>query len=144
MRGTRSVVLHFMRTKSVIEPALGKLRMAGTSSLTDSRLLSTTALGRRTLMLPIKPPTRFRRDSPEMAGLMPDKGVDGLLVGGEVTLTERPRNSMSSPVSSGFRSMASEAERLRNREISSWILPALKTAPGIEAIFDLEEPRNGL
>lgn len=80
-----------------------------------------------------------------MAGLIPDKGVDGLLADGEVTLTERPRNSMSSPVSlNGVRSIASEAERLRKREISSWILPALKTAPGIEAIFDLEEPRNGL
>jgi len=100
-------------------------------------------LGFMMLMLPMRPPTKLRRDSPEMAGMRPEVAglppemeVDGLETGGEVILTERPRNSVSWAASMKvLQSMASEAERFRKREISSWILPALKTAPGIEAIL---------
>jgi len=76
---------------------------------------------------------------PEMAGLKPEVGLDSPSIrGGVVTLTDRPRNPASSfwaASAKGFLSMASEAERLRKREISSWILPALNTAPGMEAIL---------
>merc|ERR1712198_542672 len=93
--------------------------------------------GLRTLRLPMKPPTKLRRDSPEMAGLKPEVGLDSPSIRGGVTLTDRPRNPASSfwaASANGFLSMASEAERFRKREISSWILPALNTAPGMEAI----------
>ena len=70
--------------------------MAGISSLTDSRLLSMMLFGLRTLRLPMKPPTKLRRDSPEMAGLKPEVGLDSPSIrGGVVTLTDRPRNPAS-------------------------------------------------
>ena len=93
LKGQSSVILCFFPRSTY---------MAGKSSLTDSRLESMTFLGLMMLMLPMSPPTKLRRDSPEMAGirpevagLPPDSGVDGLETGGEVMLTDRPRNSVS-------------------------------------------------
>jgi len=129
--------VYFMRTKSTREPAFGWSRIAGKSSVTDSRLES-TVLGRRALRLPMKPPTKFRMESPEMAGVKPEVGFHGPLDGGVVTLTERSRKPASWLMAAsrhGLLSKTSEAERLRKRAISSWILPALNTAPGIEAIM---------
>jgi len=56
--------------------------------LTDSRLES-VCLGLRTLRLPMNPPTKLRSDSPEMAGLRPETGVEGALVDGVVMLADR-------------------------------------------------------
>jgi len=133
-----TVVFYFMWTKSVMEPAFGWLRIAGKSSLTESRLES-VCLGRRTLRLPMNPPTKLRIESPEMAGLRPEEGVDGVLLGGVVTLTERWRKAAISSFfeasSNGLWSAAVDPDRLRKLEISAWILPVLNTAPGIEAIL---------
>ena len=76
--------------------------IAGKSSLTDSRLES-ICLGRRTLRLPMKPPTRLRRESPEMAGLRPEMaGLRSEVDGPLPVLGERWRNAAVSWWSGAF------------------------------------------